>query len=333
MRKIYIDMKKVAYIIVSWNNKDILGDCIRSIKDQKYLGKNIILVDNASKDDTANYIRNEFPEALLLIQKSNLGFAKGNNIGIRKALEDPEVGYIVLLNSDARLAKNWTKTLVEATLTKPKVAMLQSITLDYYDPGIIDSTHLYISHFGQAIQGSWRQPISFGYDAAPQKIFGCNAAAMMITRNFIETQPFKDFFDETMFMYLEDVDVAARATIMGWDNYLIPCTRAYHMGSISAAKKDPSFSLYMTFRNNLGVLIKNLPTKILLLMLLRIPKADIAAIRHLKRIGKKQAIPAIIKGRFASLRYIPIFLWKRHKLKTYRIINANYLWYLMNRGY
>jgi len=211
--------------------------------------------------------------------------------------------------------------------------MLQSITLDFYDPGIIDSTHVYISRIGQGTQGSWRHPIPFGYDVAPQKVFGCNAAAMMITRKFIEAQPFRDFFDETMFMYLEDVDVAARATVMGWDNFVIPGTRAYHMGSFSSAKKDPSYSLYMTFRNNTGLLIKNLPTKIIWLLLFKIIKADRAAIKHLKRIDKGYSAPAVVKGRLVSILYIPIFIIKRHKLKKYRKVNSEYLWNLMRLGF
>ncbi|MGH7195576.1 MAG: glycosyltransferase family 2 protein [Candidatus Saccharimonadales bacterium] len=324
----------VAYVIVAWNNKDIINDCIESILAQNYTHrKRIILVDNASSDNTVEYMSEHFPQVEVIAEVKNHGFARGNNIGITKALEDEKIGHIVLLNTDARLDPNWTKTLVDAACLRPRAATMQSITLDYYDPGIIDSTHIYISRIGQGTQGSWRSPIAYHNDVAPQKVFGCNAAAMLITRNFIESQPFKQFFDETMFMYLEDVDVASRATVMGWDNFVIPGTRAYHMGSFSSAKKDPSFSLYMTFRNNTGLMIKNLPFRTLFVLLLRTPKADRAAIKHLKRVGKVAAVPAVIKGRLASLKYVPIFLWKRHQLKRYRVIDEDYLWQLMRRGY
>ena len=324
----------VAYVIVAWNNKDLLDDCLESIDKQDYDGeKQIILVDNASTDGTVEYIKKEFPYIKLLSESENHGFAKGNNLGINYALQDRGINYIVLLNTDARLDKNWTSVLVDAIKVRPRTAMAQSITLDYYDHNIIDSTHIYISEYGQGIQSSWREPIENGYEAAPHKVFGCNAAAMIITRNFIEEQPFSDLFDETMFMYLEDVDLATRATVMGWDNFIIPGTRAYHMGSISSTKKDPSFSLYMTFRNNLGLLIKNLPTKTLFVILFRMIRADRASIRHLRLTGRSKAIPAIIKGRLAGLLFIPIFIAKRNKLKPYRVINKDYLWRLMERGY
>jgi len=324
----------VAYIIVSWNNKGILKDCIESIYRQIYDGpKRIILVDNSSSDDTLDFVATNFPDVEVLAQPKNYGFARGNNIGIARALEDSNIEYLVLLNTDARLDTNWTQTLIAAAKLHPHAATMQSITVDYYDPGTIDSTHIYISKFGQGTQGSWRQPLPYGNDVAPQKVFGCNAAAMLITRDFVEAQPFKDFFDETMFMYLEDVDVGARATVMGWDNFVVPGTRAHHMGSVSSSKKDPSFSLYMTFRNNTGLLIKNLPTKTLWPILFRMLRADRAAIKHLKRTGRSQAVPAVIKGRIASIWYVPIFLWKRHKLSKYRTIDPDYLWHLMHHGY
>jgi len=332
MKKIIQDT--VAYIIVSWNNKDLLKECIQSIADQDCTEKKrIILIDNNSSDDTIEYLEKDFPNVEVIASLENNGFAKGNNIGIKFALKDKAVKYIVLLNTDARLEGNWTSVLVKAAEKRPMAATMQSITVDYYNHNVIDSTHIYISEYGQAIQSSWREPIEIGYDIAPLKVFGCNAAAMLISRSFIETQPFEDLFDETMFMYLEDVDLAARATVMGWDNFVIPGTRAYHMGSVSSSKKDPSFSLYMTFRNNMGLLIKNLPTKIFFIIFLRMIKADIASIKHLQRTGKSKAIPAIIKGRLMGILFIPVFIVKRYKLKPYRKINKDYLWRLMKHGY
>lgn len=329
-----LESNKVAYIVVSWNNKDLLDECIESIKEQKTEAmKAIYLVDNNSQDGTVEYIENNYPEVVLLAQSGNYGFARGNNIGIKAAFEDISVSHVVLLNTDARLEPNWTQTLLEAIKEKRNVATAQSVTLDYYDHQVIDSTHIYISRIGQGTQGAWRVPLEFGADIPTHKVFGCNAAAMMITREFIEAQPFEDFFDETMFMYLEDVDVATRATVMGWDNFVIPGTRAYHMGSVSSNKKDPSFSLYMTFKNNTGLLIKNLPFRIVVRLLLKIPKADLAAIKHLRRIGRKNAVPAVIKGRLKSLLYVPTFIAKRYKLKALRVVDESYLWKLMNRGY
>jgi GT2 family glycosyltransferase len=322
---------KAVFIVVSWNNADLLEECFDSISKQTYKNHKTILVDNGSGDNSIEIARKTMPEVEVIAAGQNLGFAKGNNRGIKKALEDEEVGFVVLLNSDARVAPDWLGTIIDFSALKPRAACLQGTTLDYYNHNIVDSTHIYISRIGQAIQANHRE--YYEEEFGPRKVFGVNAAACVITREFIEAQPFgTEFFDETMFMYLEDVDVAARATVMGWDNYLVPSARAYHMGSASSGK-NPSFSLYMTFRNNLGLNIKNLPLPILARVVVSIFKADRASIRHLKLIGKPEGVKAIIKGRIIGMFFIPIFIYKRLRLRKYREIDREYLWQLMKKGY
>lgn len=322
---------KAAFIVVSWNNADLLEECLLSIAQQTHKNHTTILVDNGSDDGSVAVAQRTMPTVNIFAAGENLGFAKGNNRGIERALEDDEVGYIVLLNSDARLANDWLEQIISFSQLKPRAACLQGTTYDYYDHNIIDSTHIYLSRIGQAIQAGYREFVAEEF--GPKKVFGVNAAACVITRAFIEAQPFgREFFDETMFMYLEDVDVAARATVMGWDNYLVPKAAAYHMGSASSGK-NPGFSLYMTFRNNMGLNIKNLPLPVLFKVLASILKADRASIRHLKRIGKPEAAKYIIKGRLVGLLYVPIFMYKRLKLRRYRTIDSQYLWQLMKRGY
>jgi GT2 family glycosyltransferase len=91
------DNDKVAYVIVCWNNADLLADCIDSITSQDHRNSIIILVDNASTDDSVSVTKTNYPEVIVLEQQKNLGFAKGNNVGIEKAMEDPMVKQIALL--------------------------------------------------------------------------------------------------------------------------------------------------------------------------------------------------------------------------------------------
>jgi GT2 family glycosyltransferase len=322
----------VAYVIVCWNNKDLIDECIKSIKDQDYPQKKIVLVDNASKDDTVSYVRTQYSDVEVLPQKSNYGFAKGNNIGIRRAMQDPAVNYVALVNTDATLAEDWTSTLVNFAQPKAKAATLQTITLDYYDHATIDSTHIYISRNGQGTQGSYRRTVANELDTPPLKTFGCNAAAVLITRKFIVEQPFKDFFDEGMFMYLEDVDVAARATVMGWDNYVVPGSRAYHMGSASSGK-NPGFSLFMTYRNNARLLLVNLPFFMFLKILPSVLRGDRATVRTLKKLGKQDAAKKIVSGRIRGLLRLPLAIPRAIRVKAARKISSKELWQLMDKGF
>ncbi len=320
-----------AFVIVCWNNNDLLEECLDSIKNQTFKNHKTIIVDNGSTDDSVITIKKIMPEAIVIESKKNLGFAKGNNVGINEALKDQEVGFIALLNTDARLDNDWLEKLIIFTENKPKAACLQSTTLDYYDQSIIDSTHIYIAQNGQATQGSWRD--DYESEMGPMKVFGVNAAACLITRAFIDEQPYKkEFFDETMFMYLEDVDIAVRATVMGWDNYLVPGTKAYHMGSASSGK-NPGFSLYLTFRNNTGLIFKNLPFITICKLTPRIFLSDIETFRHLRRLGKNKTSWIIPKGRIAGIFRSPLFLLKRNKIRKVSNIDRDYLWHLMRKGY
>jgi len=323
-------MSKVAYIIVGWNNRDLLEQSFKSLYDQTFTDHPIIYVDNSSADDSVEYVKKTFPEVRIIEPGSNTGFAKGNNIGFAEALKDKEVEYMVMLNSDAILADDWTALMYDFASKKPKGALFQGTTYDFYNHAIIDSTHIYISRNGQGTQGSWRYFAKA--DMGPKKVFGVNAAACMISRRFIETQPFNQVFDEALFMYLEDIDLACRATVMGWDNYLVRGVKAYHMGSASSGK-NPGFSLYMTFRNNGAVLFKNLPLGMLLKMMPKIIKGDLDTIRTLRNTNRSSAVKSVIKGRCVGMLRIPLFTFKRLRVRKISKIDHDYLWQLMDRGY
>lgn len=322
---------KVVFIIVCWNNQDLLAECFDSIHMQTYKNCETIMIDNDSKDSSVEFTKQNYPWVNVYEAEANLGFAKGNNVALNYARElFPDYDYAVFLNSDARVAVDWVQTLIDFAETKPRGALYQTTTLDYYDHQIIDSTHIYISQNGSGVQGSWRS-LLVG-EKGPRKVFGVNAAAAMISRRFIEAQPFNRLFDETMFMYLEDVDLSARATIMGWDNYLVPGSFAYHMGSASSGK-NPGFSLYMTYRNNIALLLKNIPASLLWKVLLLAMRSDIHTIRHLRRTGQGRAIPKLIKGRVVGFFRIPLYLPQIISMRRYRkTVNKHNLWALMLKG-
>lgn len=322
---------KVAYVIVGWHNRKLLPKCFKSISEQTYKNALVVYVDNASSDGSVDWVAEKYPEAVVVAQKANTGFSKGNNLGIAEALKDPEVQYVVLLNSDARLDPDWAKNVIKFATLKPKGACFQGTTLDYYNHAVIDSTHIYVSHNGQGTQGHWRY--FYKGELGPRKVFGVNAAACLVTRRFLEAQPFGyEVFDETLFMYLEDVDLACRATLMGWDNYLVPGARAYHMGSASSKAKSSSFSLYMTFRNNSGVIFKNFPLRLILRMLPKLIRGDIDTLKTLWRTDRKSHIWAVIKGRLFGILRLYLFIGKRLRLRQHRNQNSDYLWQLMRQG-
>lgn len=320
----------VAFAIVGWNNQNILTECLDSISDQTYKNHKTFYLDNASSDDSVKMISDKYASVEIIKSDKNLGFAKGNNRLVEEILKDQNVEYVVLLNSDARVDERWLEELINFASYKKTSAIFQGRTLDYYNHDIIDSTHIYIAQNGQGTQGNWRH-VNIGI-TNPRKVFGANAAACLISRRFIEAQPFKTIFDEAFFMYLEDVDLSARATVMGWDNYYVPRAVAYHMGSASSGK-SPGFSLYMTYKNNLPMIIKNYPIRMIVKLLPKMIKSDFYTAKGLINKGQNRAVWYILKGRMAGLITLPIYVLKAYKIHKVRCIDYEYLWQLMREGY
>jgi len=317
---------KLYFIIVCYNNKDLLKTCLESVRKQTLKNVGVIVVDNGSKDGSAEYIKTNYKEVDLIALKENQGFAIANNIGIKKALKDSECQYISLLNTDATVDKDWAEVLVDFADNHPKTASLQTPTLDYYDHTILDSRGITIDAQGRARQLGHREVYR---KRDNQKVFGVNAAACIFTSAFLKEQVFRDdYFDHDMWMYLEDVDIAARATMSGWDNWYIEGSFAYHMGSASSGK-NPGFSVFMCYRNNLPLLIKNLPAGFLAVAILGAIATDLETLVGLARSKNLISLKAIIKGRIASLKMVPMFVHKRRQFNKFRTIDKKSLKQLM----
>lgn len=320
---------KVGVIVLSWNNEDLLTKCFESVGRQTYKHIKTVLVDNNSQDNSVGLTEKLYPWVEIVKSDKNGGFTAGNNLGIRYLLKDEAIKYIVLLNSDATLGKKWVEQLIEFASHKPKAAFLQGTTLDYFNHGVIDSTHIYIAENGQATQGNWRT--LYDGDFGPRRIFGTNAAACMISADFMRQQPYDNFFDESFFMYLEDVDVCTRALVTGWDNFLVPHARAYHMGSASSGK-NPGFSLYMTYRNNLALLYKNFPFMDFLSFIPRVIRSDYHTLRGL--VGEKElkAANSLIKGRIVGVFRLPLYIGQRAKTRAVSVGNMSLIKKMMRDG-
>ncbi|MES2630709.1 MAG: glycosyltransferase family 2 protein [Patescibacteria group bacterium] len=314
--------ESVAYIIVCWNNKDLLKECLDAIYDQTYQHKEVYLIDNNSSDGSAQFVAQNYPKVHLVRSKKNNGFARGNNLLINKALrDDAGIKYFALINTDAVLDEEWTDTLVQEIKKHKNVAAAQGITIDYNNRHLVDSHHIYVSENLQSVQHGYREYfIEEAYFT--EKVMGVNAAAAVYTRDYIESQPFETFFDEKFFMYLEDVDVSLRAVALGWDNYFVAGAKAYHMGSASSNKRSSDFSLYYTARNQFGLMIKNIPTKTLFRSFGKALIFEYRFIRHLKRLYGAKTQRAHIKGRVVGVFRSVMYISDRFRINKIRRANS-----------
>ncbi|HVQ45019.1 MAG TPA: glycosyltransferase family 2 protein [Candidatus Saccharimonadia bacterium] len=301
----------VAIVVLGWNNKALLDECFASIKSQTYQNLQTIYVDNGSKDGSAEHVRKTHPEVDVIDTGFNNGFAVGNNIGFKRALEDKNCRYVVALNTDAVITPEWTSRLVAFAAAHPQAACLQGLTLNYFKRELVDSTGIYVDGRAAPLQIGYNLP----YDGSgSRKVFGVNAAAAMYTRIFLDRQPFgDDYFDPDLFMYYEDVDLSARALALGMENYFCAEAVAYHMGSASSGG-NPKFMLTMVHRNLPLVLLKSFPASVILRALPRWTWVELLRVFNFVRERRYGLALAIIKGRLRGLILLPRFWAKRRRL-------------------
>jgi len=302
-------MEKVAFIIVTWNNESIIRECIESVSAQEGITPEIYVLDNNSSDKTVDVVR-EYEHVHLIRSRKNLGYAKGNNLIIEKVLSDTEMRWVALINSDARLDPMWTTTLLTFAEGRSDVAGLQGLTLDYFNHDVVDSQHIFFSGALQGIQNGFGQPVN-PETLYPRKVMGVNATAALWTREFIENQPdpYSQFFDERFRMYYEDIDLAFRGFVAGYDSYFVPQAVAYHMGSVSAKKKKTHYSVTMLSRNQPAVILKNAPWSVIVRSL---PAAIFGWVTFLRSVAHDYssftavlAILSTLRGILISVRYLP----------------------------
>jgi len=323
-------MEKVAFAVVTWNNCDIIRGCLDSILQQRDIEPAIYVLDNGSADETVAVVK-EYPMVHLTESEANLGYAKGNNVLIRQALEDPDIQWVALINSDATLAEDWTAQLLAFVNGRDNVAAVQGLTLDYYNHEVVDSQHIFVSGNLQGIQYGYGKTI----DAEayyPRRVFGVNAAAAMFSRTFIEHQPDPQsyFFDERFYMYYEDVDVAYRALVAGFDSYFIPTAIAYHMGSVSSKKLRKSYSATMVARNQLAMVYKNTPWPVLIASLPSLMNGINSFLRQAKVDFGNEGLRKVMGGYAIGLLRLPQYARSRHLIRKRSRLDPKYLMAIMH---
>lgn len=323
---------RYGVVVVSWNNESLLADCFESVRAQTIGADRVdaYLVDNGSTDDSVALVRKNFPEVTIIEQGWNSLFAAANNVGIRAAFSDPSVAGVVLLNSDARLSENWFEIVGSFSETRPLGASFQALTRDHANPAIIDSHHLYVNRSLHSTQ--WGSGTSADRGFANQRVFGVNAAAALYMRTFFEAQPFDDLLDEKMGIYLEDVDVAARALMMGWENWFVAGTDATHMGSVSTNKQAGGFALRRTWRNQFVLLLTNFPVRVLLRGFGALVAHEVGAVRHLRATGRGSIVGELWRGRTEGIRLVPYALKRRRQLAPFVVADPEFVWELMQTG-
>lgn len=324
-------MKKVAIIIVNWNGLNFLNECLNSVYDQTYKNFDVYFVDNGSADLSVIFVRENFPEVKIFALNKNTGFAKGSNEGIKEALKDTEVNYIVCLNNDTIVNNNWLDELVK-TASKDKIIGAVSSKAYFDDKVTIQNAGL---EFYKALQVNKKGGISIGFGLsdgdAPGlsydiEIFAAGGVAPLYKREVLEAllKRDKEIFDEDFFAYVEDYDLGFRIHSLGYKSFLSTNAKLVHLHSKTGGVASP-FKSYYCERNSILTAIKNLPLIDLLLFPFRnfwlklsyLLKKNESVEKLKGNIGFLGMIWIIIKANFNALYLMPKFLVKRLRVKSF----------------
>ena len=246
---------RASVIIPNWNGKELLGDCLSSLNKQSFKDFEIILADNGSTDESVSFVTGKYPDVKILKLNKNFGFSKAVNEGVIAS----EARYVVFLNNDTSLDKNWLENLIKCADKHPEVISVNSKLLNFYNKKIIDGVGIMINEVGQAKSIGWQKE-DIGQYNKEEYIFGATGGASLFKRDdFIKV----GLFDENYFMYFEEVDFAFRAQFLGFKSIYCPYAIVYHKHK-STSKKLPQHIEYWQYRNMIQTVINNFPVSLLL---------------------------------------------------------------------
>jgi len=233
----------VSVIIVSYNSREDLGECIPSLVGQDYSDFDVIVVDNNSADETVSFVEKNYPSIRVIRNKENYGPAKGYNMGITASRGK----YVVLLNPDTVVEKAWLHELVRVMEADEGVAACQSRVLLYGSRTIINTEGNEVNFLGFTWCRNYGQ-IS-NHSEVIEETLGLSACSAILRRNVLEEI---GFFDEDFFMYLDDTDLGLRMRLAGYKVVCNPKSIVYHKYKFKPGRQK----LYYLERNRLLVLLK-----------------------------------------------------------------------------
>jgi GT2 family glycosyltransferase len=303
----------ISVIIVNWNGKQHLNDCLSSLRRQTFTDFEIVMVDNGSTDDSVAYVQSSFPEVEIISLPINTGFSVGNNRGIQAAQGD----YIALLNNDTEVDPHWLEELYRALESSPQVGFCASKILLFDQREILDSAGDYYSCYGAAGKIGRLKPDQKLYNQA-KEVFGASGAAAIYRRSMLEEV---GLLDEDFFMIYEDVDLSFRAQLMGYSCLYVPTARVYHKVNVSLGFMSNKY-IYYGHRNVEYVYLKNMPSPLLLEYL---PIHILYTVLAFGFFAMKRKASIFIQSKVDAFKSLSTVWRKRQKIQKTRRVSNEYI--------
>jgi GT2 family glycosyltransferase len=321
---------KASVIIITWNKKDLLKNCLDSLEKQSCKNFKTIVVDNDSKDKTIEFIKKYYPKTKIINLKKNFGFSIAANIGIKASKSE----YFILLNNDTVVDKDFVKYLIESLDNNQKYCACTAKIIDFFNKNVLASAGDSMNNVGQSFsRGLGDKANRFN---KPEEVFLVTGGASIFRKRVFEKI---GYFDEDYIFSGEDSDWCFRAQLAGYKFFYEPKAIVYHHGQASS-KSISKIIDYFHFRNMTITILKTFPTKLffkrwrfILIPLVHLNmffcitlkghfkeaiKADFWIIKHLRQIFIKRL--EIQSKRKVSIEYINSWLEPK-KIRLFNSLN------------
>ena len=247
----------VSIVILNWNGRKLLQKFLPFVLASTYVNKRVIVADNASTDDSVVFLKEHFPTVEILINVGNEGFAKGYNTALKQVKSD----YYILLNNDVEVTPGWIEPVVALMENDTTIAACQPKIISYQnrdDFEFAGASGGWIDELGYPFaRGRIFDVVEkdFGqYDTAEPCFWASGAALFVKAERYHAAGGLDEFF----FAHQEEIDFCWRLQLAGYKVYVQPASVVYHIGGGTLAREN-NLKTFLNFRNNLVMLVKNLP--------------------------------------------------------------------------
>jgi GT2 family glycosyltransferase len=313
--------RSVAVLIVNYNSGGMLGRCLEALQRQTQRDFDVVVVDNASGDGSADGIEGRYSNVVLVRSEKNLGFAGGNNLALKHVRG---ARWIVLLNPDAFAEPDWLEQFVAAAEAQSGFTFFGCRMLLANTPQFLDGT-------GDAYHvsgASWRRDHGVAADRGvrePGEIFAPCAAAALYSRAALEEV---GGFDERYFCYHEDVDLAFRLRLRGHRCRYVPQAVVHHVSSgITGRRSD--FATYHGHRNLVWTYVKDMPG---ILFWLLLPLHLVMNLVSIAVCAVRGQLGVILRAKRDALAGLPAALRQRREIQAARKAGIGSLLAVMDWG-
>lgn len=239
----------IVVIILTFDGRDFLEDCLESVLTSTYPAFRVIVIDNASTDDSLEFLTSRYPDIEILRFSSNVGFSTAYNMAIAQVSEQ----YVVIMNHDTEVVfPGWIDEMMDIMETNTDCAVVACKIAFRDSPDVLNSLG------GMAYWWTGAVDLGFGEPASgdtPEELepFCGSGAAMLVRRDYFMHV---GGFDESFFMYVEDLDLGWRLRLQGLRTLLAPRAKILHEFSPGLGRISPR-KIYLVHRNYLRSMLKN----------------------------------------------------------------------------